>query len=346
MGSLKRLAALGIGGRETGVKILVLSARDVHGLLPFGECADVMRGVLGALARGEVHQPLRTVVQPPGAAGLMALMPAYASGEEAAYGLKAICITPGNPAIGMDTHQGGVLLFAAETGEPLALVNASAITEVRTAAVSAVATGLLARPDAAELAVIGNGVQARAHVLALSATRPLSAVRVAGRDPARARVFAAELVGKVAVPVTGCGSVAEAVAGAGIVVTATTSAEPVLCREWLADGAHVNAVGACLPGYREIDTATMAAAALFADRRESMLSEAGDYLFAMREGAIGPADIRAEIGEVLTGAARGRADDHGITLFKSLGIAAEDLAAAAHVYSKAKAQGAGTWAEF
>ena len=251
------------------MKILVLSARDVHGLLPFRECTDVMRGVLEAVARGEVHQPLRTVVQPPGAAGLMALMPAYASGEEAAYGLKAICITPGNPAIGMDTHQGGVLLFAAETGEPLALVNASAITEVRTAAVSAVATELLACPDAAEFAVIGNGVQARAHVLALSASRPLSAVWVAGRDPARAKAFAAQLAGEV-----------------------------------------------------------------------------GDYLFAMREGVVGPADIRAEIGEVLTGAAPGRADDHEITLFKSLGLAAEDLAAASHVYSKAKGQGAGTWAEF
>jgi ornithine cyclodeaminase len=171
-------------------------------------------------------------------------------------------------------------------------------------------------------------------------------VRVAGRDPARAKAFAAQLAGEVGVPVQACGSVAEAVAGAGIVVTATTSAEPVLDREWLADGTHVNAVGACLPGYREIDTATMAAAALFADRRESMLSEAGDYLFAMREGAVGPADIRAEIGEVLTGAAPGRADDHEITLFKSLGLAAEDLAAAAHVYSKAKRQGVGTWAEF
>jgi ornithine cyclodeaminase/alanine dehydrogenase-like protein (mu-crystallin family) len=323
------------------VKILVLSARDVHELLGYRECADVMRQALTDLARGQIQQPLRTVVRPRDAAGFMGLMPAYSPGG---YGLKAICVTPGNPAIGKDAHQGGVLLFAADTGEPLALVNASAVTEIRTAAVSAVATGLLARPGAGDLAVIGTGVQGQAHAYALAATRPLTRIRLTGRDQARAREVAAELTAQLNVPVTAVGSVPEAVQGADIVVTATSSAQPVLHREWLAAGTHVNAVGACLPQTREIDTATMAEAALFADSRESVRNEAGDYLLAAQEGADNP--VRAELGELLTGAASGRADDDEITLFESLGLAAEDLAAASYLYQEATRLGAGTSADF
>jgi len=324
------------------VKILVLAGHHVHELLPYAECADVMREALAGLARGQIQQPLRTVVRPRDAAGFMGLMPAYS--PDAGYGLKAICITPGNPAIGKDTHQGGVLLFDGRSGEPLALVNASAVTEVRTAAVSAVATDLLARPGPAELAIIGTGVQGRAHAHAIAATRPLTGIRLAGRDPARTREVAAELGGQLGVPVSGHDDVAEAVAGAGIVVTATSSREPVLRREWLAPGVHVNAVGACLPTDREIDTATMAEAAIFADSRESVSHEAGDFLLAERDGAVNP--VRAELGELLTGTAPGRAAADEITLFESLGLAAEDLAAVSHLYEKATRRGAGTPADF
>jgi ornithine cyclodeaminase len=320
----------------------VLGGHHVRELLSFAECADVMREALAALARGQIQQPLRTIARPRDAAGFMGLMPAYS--PEAGYGLKALCITPGNPAIGKDSHQGGVLLFAAGTGEPLALVNASAVTEIRTAAVSAVATGLLARPGAAELAIIGTGVQARAHARALAATRPLTGIRIAGRDPARAGQVAAELAGQLGLPVTACPTAREAVAGAGIVVTATTSPSPVLRREWLPAGTHVNAVGACVPRDREIDTATMAEAAVFADSRESAANEAGDYLLARAEGVANP--VRAELGELLTGTAPGRAGDDEITVFESLGLAAEDLAAASHVYAKARRLGAGTEADF
>ena len=323
------------------MKILVLAARDVHELLGYRECADVMRQALADLARGQIQQPLRTVVRPRDAAGFMGLMPAYSPDG---YGLKAICVTPGNPAVGKDAHQGGVMLFAADTGEPLALVNASAITEIRTAAVSAVATGLLARAGAAELAIIGTGVQGRAHAHALAATRPLTGIRMAGRDVARARKVAAELAEALGLPVTAAGSVPEAVDGAGIVVTATSSAQAVLRREWLAAGSHVNAVGACLPHAREIDTATMAEAAVFADSRESVRSESGDYLLAAQEGADNP--VRAELGELLTGTASGRADDDEITVFESLGLAAEDLAAASYLYQKATRLGGGASADF
>jgi ornithine cyclodeaminase/alanine dehydrogenase-like protein (mu-crystallin family) len=350
------------------MRLLVLGAGDVRRLLPYGECAGAMRGALVALARGEVDQPLRTIIRPPAAAGLMVLMPAYlaaggqggdAKGQgavgqgavggenpDAAYGLKAICIFPGNPAAGLDSHQGVVLLSSAQTGEPLAVLNASAVTEIRTAAVSAVATGLLARGDAAELAIVGTGVQARAHLLAIAAARPLTSVRVAGRDPAKARRFAEDMRGRTDAPVTACGSAADAVAGAGIVVTATSSAEPVLRRDWLAPGAHINAVGACVPHARELDAETMAAAALFTDSRESVTSEAGDYLLAQAEGAIGPDHIRAEIGELLTGAAPGRSGDAEITVFESLGLAVEDLAAASLAYRKAAERGIGTWVDF
>jgi ornithine cyclodeaminase len=287
---------------------------------------------------------------------LVALMPSYLSGSagdaaSASYGLKAICITPSNPQAGLDTHQGVVLLSKGDTGEPVALLNASAVTEIRTAAVSVVATELLARPDAAVLAVVGTGVQARAHVLALADARPLTAIRVAGRDPARAAEFAASLAGRTSVAVQACTTVRAAVAGAGIVVTATSSAAPVLERDWLEPGVHINAVGACLPTMRELDTATMAAAALFADRRESVLTESGDYVHAAAEGAVGPDQIRAELGEVLAGTATGRTTPAEITVFESLGLAIEDLAAAARAcavaaQTRGRAGQIGSWLRF
>ena len=324
------------------MKILVLASKHVRELLTYRECADVMREALAGLARGQIQQPLRTVVRPRDAAGFMGLMPSYS--PEAGYGLKALVITPGNPAIGKDAHQGGVLLSDVQTGEPLALINASAITEVRTAAVSAVATDLLARPEAAELAVIGTGVQGRAHAHAIAATRTLTGIRLVARDLAKTRKVAADLEGQLGLPVRAADSVPEAVAGAGIVVTAPSAPEPVLRREWLAPGAHVNAVGACVPGDRELDTAIMAEAAVFADSRESVSHEAGDFLLPQGEGVINP--VRAELGELLTGTAPGRSGADEITVFESLGLAAEDLAAASFLYQKATRLGIGTAADF
>src|SRR5262249_9625623 len=207
---------------------------------------------------------------------------------EAGYGLKALVIMPGNPAVGKDAHQGGVLLSDVRTGEPLALINASAITEVRTAAVSAVATDLLARPAAAELAIVGTGVPGRAQGQAMAAGRTLTGIRLAGRDPARTREVAAELTGQLGQPVTAYDEVAAAVDGADIVVTATSSSVPVLRREWLAPGAHVNAVGACVPGDRGLDTAIMAEAAGFAGSRQAVSHEAGGFLLPQVERVVHP----------------------------------------------------------
>jgi ornithine cyclodeaminase len=268
-------------------------------------------------------------------------MPVIWPGRETGYALKAICLFPGNPAVGKDAHQGVVLLSSEETGEPVAIMNASAVTEIRTAAASAVATRALARPDATELAIIGTGVQARSHLRALAETRSLTGIRVAGRTPERAAAFAAALPGHAGVPVRACASAEAAVAGAGIVVTATSAAEPVVRREWLAPGCHINAVGAYSPRTRELDTATVAGAALFADSRESASNEAGDLLLPLAEGAITADHLRAELGEVLTGQAAGRTSAEEITVFKSLGLAVEDLAAAVHVARLAAERGAG-----
>jgi ornithine cyclodeaminase len=328
------------------MKILVLTYSEVKQLLPLPECITVMAEALSALACGQMEQPLRSVFSPPNVPGVMATMPAYKTGAKPVFGLKAICVFPGNAAIGKDAHQGGVLLFSGDTGEPLALMNASAITEIRTAAVSAVATRVLARADACELAVIGAGVQARSHLAAIPWVRSISRARIASRRFERAQTFAAEMQEQFGFPIEAVDSVQSAVSGADLIVTATTAHEPVLRREWISPGTHINAVGTFSPTAREIDTATMVAASLFVDRRESALNEAGDYLIAAGEGAIGPGHIRAELGEVLIGSAPGRSTPHEITLFKSLGLAVEDLAAAAYLYQKAKQQRAGAWVEF
>ena len=328
------------------MKILVLNHSEVEALLPIRECIPVMEDALAGLARGEAHQPLRMIVQPPGAQGDMALMPSYRGGDRAAYGLKAVCFFAGNPALGLDSHQGGVMLFSAETGELLALMNASAITAIRTAAVSGVATKLLARGDASELAIIGSGVQARAHLEAMSCVRLVKRARVASLTIDHARRFAEEIGSRYAFTIEPVESVEAAVRGADLIVTATTAEQPIVKREWISAGAHLNVVGSSIPTTREVDTATMAAASLFVDRRESTLNEGGDYLFAMREGAIGPDHIRAEIGELLIDKHPGRTSPEEITVFKSLGLAIEDLASAAHLYRKAKETQAGAWVEF
>jgi ornithine cyclodeaminase/alanine dehydrogenase-like protein (mu-crystallin family) len=269
-------------------------------------------------------------VRPPDAAGFMGLMPAYRGGAQPAFGLKAINVIPDNPRLrGLDAHQGGVLLSDGESGEPVAFLNASAITEIRTAAVSAVATRALAREDGGELAVLGAGVQARSHLEAMAALGLFQRARIWSRTDEHARRLAGEA--ETPFPVEAVGSAEQAVRGADVIVTATAATDPVVQREWVADGAHINAVG----------TRTVADAAFFTDRRESAENEAGDFVLARDEGAIGPEHIRAELGEVLAGTAAGRSSDDEITIFESLGLAIEDLAAADHVVQRARAEGVG-----
>ncbi|HST24494.1 MAG TPA: ornithine cyclodeaminase family protein [Gaiellaceae bacterium] len=320
--------------------ILVLNQEEVERLLDMEGCIEAMTGILESLARGELFQPLRSVAVPPGERTGIGLMPAHRSGEHAAYSLKTVCLFPDNPTRGLDAHQGTVTLFSGETGQVRALMNASAITAIRTAAVSAVATKLLAREDAAELAIVGSGVQGRSHVESMRAVRPWARIRIASRTPEHAQALADETGAEAA------GSVEEAVRGADVVVTATNSKEPVLRREWLKPGVHVNAVGSSVKSARELDTETMADCSLFVDRRESTLNEAGDYLVPYDEGVIGPSHIKAEIGEILVGQHPGRTSPDELTVFKSLGLAIEDLAAAEYVVRRAQETGTGTTVEF
>jgi ornithine cyclodeaminase/alanine dehydrogenase-like protein (mu-crystallin family) len=330
------------------VSVLVLGHKEVLQALPPSDCAEVMARTLAAHARGEAYMPLRSMMRPPAADGLMGLMPSWRGGrggESGVFALKAICLIPSNPSRGLDAHQGVVTLFDGETGMATAILDASAVTEVRTAAVTAVATRVLAREEAAVLAILGAGVQARAHLTAISQARPLSSVRVYSPTRAHAQAIADHGT-SLGVEVTVAGNAEAAVRGADLIVIATSSREPVLRREWLAPGAHVNAVGASTPAARELDTATVAGSALFVDSRESLRNEAGEYLLAVREGAISGEDhVRAELGEVLAGLAEGRRDDTELTVFRSLGLAIEDLAAAEYAVGAARRLGLGTEVE-
>ncbi|MGA8717938.1 MAG: ornithine cyclodeaminase family protein [Solirubrobacteraceae bacterium] len=322
--------------------VLILSHDDVTAALPPDACADAMAEVLAAHARGEAQMPLRSVVRFEGAAGFMGLMPAWRGGEEPVFALKTLCLMPGNPARGLDTHQGTVTLFDGATGVPRAILDASAVTAVRTAAVSAVATRTLARDDARVLAILGAGVQGKAHLQALVGVREFEEVRVYSPTEAHARALAAAGDGLARV----VSSAEDAVRGADVVVTATSAQEPVLRRDWLEAGAHVNAVGASTPSVRELDVDTVAACALFCDSRESLRNEAGEYRLALEQGAIpGENHVRGELGEVLAGTAPGRLHADELTVFRSLGLAIEDLAAAECAVARARRMRIGTEVE-
>ncbi len=326
------------------MSVLVLSHDDVLAALPPADCADAMAAVLAAQAAGGTYMPLRSVMVPPDAAGFMGLMPGWRGphdGADAAFAVKVVCIMPANPARGMDAHQGLVALFDGQTGVPTAILDGSAVTQVRTAAVTAVATAALARRDASTLAMLGAGVQAYAHLEALRPVRKFEQVRVFAPTTEHARAVAGHF-GNEGWVVTVAASAEEAVRDADVVVAATNSREPVLRRDWLMPGAHLNAVGASTPRSLEIDAETLAASALFCDSRESVSNEAGEYQRAVSEGLIdGIGHVRAELGEVLAGLAEGRRDDAELTLFRSLGLAVEDLAAAQRAVATARANGIG-----
>jgi len=245
----------------------------------------------------------------------------------------------------VDSHQGGVMIFDPTNGAPLALCEAGAITAVRTAAVSALATDRLARPDAATVAILGAGTQARSHIEAMLEVRSISRVRVWSRDPDKVRSFAKEQAARHGVIVEGAADVASAVAGADIVCTTTSASEPVLFAEVLEPGMHVNAVGASVSSWRELDTDVLPHVTLFTDRRESLANEAGEYIKGLEEGFVETGLVIPEIGEVLNDDHPGRTSDSEITLFRSLGLAVEDIAAAQLVYHRAVKQSIGTNAD-
>ena len=325
------------------MEILIVNAAQVRQLLPMAACMDVMEDALKALERGDAFNPLRSFTWLPDKRGLLAAMPAL---NDAAMAVKVISVMPGNHGTEYESHMGAVLLFEAEYGRPLTLIDASSITAIRTAAVSGVATRLLANDAASDLAILGTGVQAESHLAAMLAARDIRRVRAWSRGADNRARFAAWAKDRFDVEVEPMETARAAVAGADIICTTTSATEPVLLGQWLSPGAHLNVVGAATPDAREVDTDAMVNARLFVDRRESTLSEAGDFLIPKGEGVVGDDHIQAELGEILLGQAAGRKTPEEITLFKSLGLAVEDLASAQYIYQQAVAQGIGTAVDF
>jgi ornithine cyclodeaminase len=281
----------------------------------------------------------------PDRSGLLGLMPAY-HGAPKSLGLKVITYLPGNHGTDRDSHQGAVLLFDTSTGALLAVIDASSITATRTAAVSGLATRLLAREDAGDLAILGSGVQASAHLEAMRVVRTLRRVRVCSGSFERAKSFARHHADELGCPIEAVADAKAAVTGADLICTTTSSPVPVVFGDWIAAGAHINAVGACFANARELDTKAVVRSRLYVDRRESALAEAGDFLIPKAEGAIGDDHIVGELGEILAGRLSARRSKEEVTLFKSLGIAVEDLAAAHLIHAKARAEGAGIAVDF
>lgn len=314
--------------------MLILNRAAVEAALTMEACIAAVEAAMRGLALGEAQPFARTQIR--SADGTrMGLMPARAEEPRALWAVKAVVHAPGNPARGLDAHQGAVLVQDGETGVPVALLDAGAITATRTAAASAVATRALAAPGARRVAILGTGAQARGHVAAMRAVLPDAEIVLWGRRPAAAAALADEL--RVAV----AESPRAAVRDADVVCTATASPTPILARDWLKPGCHVNAVGASAPDARELGTDVIAACALFVDSRAQALVECGEILIPLAEGAVGPEVIRADLGEVLAGRHPGRPGVSALTVYKSLGLAAQDLAASLAALDGAVARGLG-----
>jgi ornithine cyclodeaminase/alanine dehydrogenase-like protein (mu-crystallin family) len=327
------------------MEIRVLRGAEVRELLPMAECIDLMQRTMIAVSEGRVVLPLRSILTMPGDRGMMGQMPGYLADPEC-FGVKLVSLIPRNKPPQYSSHLGLVLLFEAEHGQPVALVDAAEITAIRTAAASGLATRLLARSDAGDLALLGAGEQARSHLEAMLSVRSLRRVRVWARDRDKGAAFAAEQGEKHGIAIETRATVREAVTGADLICTTTKARDPILEGDYLAPGVHLNVVGSSIAGAAEIDTPAVVKARFFVDRRESTVNEGGEYLRALKAGAITPAHILGEIGEVANGSKIGRTSPLDVTLYKSLGVAPQDLASAHHVFQKARAAGIGQVIDF
>lgn len=327
------------------MEIRLLRAPDIRRLLPMAACIQLMERTMIAVAEGRALVPLRSMMVLPDRRGIMGVMPGYL-GEPQCFGIKLLCMMPQNKPPQYSSHLGLVLLFEAEHGLPMAMLDAATITALRTAAASGFATRLLSRPDAGDLAILGAGEQAESHLEAMLSVRSLRRVRVWARDPMKAEAFARQQSQRHGLAIETAPTVQAAVAGADLVCTVTKAREPILESSWLSAGVHLNVVGSSTANTAEIDSATVARARMFVDLRESTLNEGGDYLQALRAGLITPAHILGEIGEVANGSKAGRCSAADVTLYKSLGIAAQDLAAAHYLLERARAADVGQVIDF
>jgi ornithine cyclodeaminase/alanine dehydrogenase-like protein (mu-crystallin family) len=327
------------------VEIRILRAPDVHALLPMAECIDLMHRTMSAVSAGRVVLPLRSILMMPGELGMLGNMPGYL-GEPECFGVKLVSLMPRNKPPQYSSHLGIVLLFEVEHGQPVALLDAAEITAIRTAAASGLATRLLARPDASSVAILGAGEQASTHLAAMLAVRKLRRVRIWGRDPDKAAAFAKAEGAKHGVTIEVAPTVQDTVKHAEIICTVTKAREPILFGEWIEPGTHLNVVGSSVATTAEIDIPAVVKSRFFVDYRSSTITEGGDYLRALRAGAITSEHILAEIGEVANGSKAGRTSPVDVTLYKSLGIAPQDLASAHYVLQKARERGMGQVIDF
>jgi alanine dehydrogenase len=322
----------------------LLTEQHVHSLLPMADLIPAMESALARFSAGEVLQPVRTVLTVGPTKAYYGLMPAFvpAPAGGSSMGAKLVTVFGENHTKGLPSHLATILLLDPETGSLVALMDGRYITEARTAAVSAVSARFLARPEASTLALIGSGVQARSHLEALQHVRQLKEVRVWSPRPQSREQFIAEMAPRVGIPIRNAATAQAATDGADLVVLATASKTPVIESEWVAPGAHVMCVGACRPDQREMAPALVKRARLYVDSRAAALVESGDVVMNINEGLFDKTHVRGEIGELVLGRAHGRADDTDVTIFKSLGMAVEDVVAADLVYRRASETGAGT----
>jgi len=327
------------------MEIRVLRGPEVRKLLPMSACIDLMQKTMIAVSEGRVVLPLRSILVMPGDRGMMGMMPGYLA-EPECFGVKLVSLIPRNKPPQYSSHLGLVLLFEAEHGQPVALLDAAEITAIRTAAASGLATRLLARADAGDLALLGAGEQARSHLEAMLCVRSLRRIRVWARDHDKAKSFAETEGARHHVKIETAASVPEAVAGADLICTTTKARDPILHGDWLTPGVHMNIVGSSIAAAAEIDTPAVVKSRFFVDCRNSTVNEGGEYLRALRAGAVGPEHILGEIGEVANGSKEGRCSPLDMTLYKSLGIAPQDLASAHYVLEQARAAGIGQIIDF
>jgi ornithine cyclodeaminase/alanine dehydrogenase-like protein (mu-crystallin family) len=327
------------------VEIRILRGAEVRHLLPMTACVDLMHRTMIAVSERRAVLPLRSVMVMPGEIGMLGNMPGYIA-EPECFGVKLVSLIPRNKPPHYSSHLGLVLLFEAQHGCPVALMDAAEITAIRTAAASGLATRLLARPEAGDLALLGAGEQARSHLEAMLAVRTLRRIRVWARDTDKAAAFANVEGARHQVTIERSATVREAVAGADIICTVTKAREPILLGEQLTPGVHLNVVGSSIATTAEIDTPAVVKSRYFVDYRDSTVNEGGEYLRALRAGAITPEHILGEIGEVANGTKIGRRSPSDVTLYKSLGIAPQDLASAHYVLEKARAAGVGQIIDF
>ena len=309
------------------------------------ECITIMENIFIQLEEDQAFNPLRSAMLIPGENGLLSMMPGYVNKQDI-MGIKSVSVYPENANIGLESHQGSVTLFNALNGTPLAIMEAGQITAIRTAAVSGLATRILAKKNSKILAILGSGIQARTHIEAMTTILNLEEIRVWSKNKKNAKRLVEEQRKKYAIPFRPFDTVNEAIYNADIICTTTAAVEPILQGNYLMQGVHINAVGSSVRNTRELDGFAIKLSKLYVDKIESTINESGDFLMAKQEGTIDDNHIIGTLGEILTKQKKGRNNINDITLFKSLGLAVEDIATAFFIYDKYVKSNKGNWVEF